>query len=168
MVKIKVYRRKSFFAAQFSKLPLYFIIISFFLIAVILAEAGYFFWTKKKSSLAEITPEIVSDVGESKKGEFQILGDFYKRTLYGKIAKVEGNILSFENEDEVTVEIASNARFYQIKKKEEIKRLEREEIIQLGKIILAGELGSSDVANYKAEIFVLNLNGKPTLLWKTK
>ena len=142
------FQKEPFSPVQSSKIPRYLIVILLFLVVVLLAEAGFYFWTKKK------TPE------------FRVLGEGDKKTLYGKIAKIEDNILTFDGEEKVTVEIADNARFYQAAK-DDLKRLKKEEIVKSGKIILAGELSSSNVASYKAEIFVLNLNEEPTLLWKT-
>ena len=140
------FQKEPFSPVQSSKIPRYLIVILLFLVVVLLAEAGFYFWTKKK------TPE------------FRVLGEGSRKTLYGKIAKIEGNILTFDSEEKVTVEIADNARFYQQGTEEKtLKKLKKEEIIQSGNIIVAGGLRSSDFADYKAEVF--ELTKEPKLLW---
>lgn len=87
----------------------------------------------------------------------------YKITLYGKIVKVEENIITLENENSVRVEIAENARFYRADPEKGLEQVSKEDF-KPGETTLAGSLSSSNVANYKAEIF--SLTDMPTLLWR--
>lgn len=86
-----------------------------------------------------------------------------KTTLYGKIVKVEDKILTLENQGKVKVEIAESARFYRITPGIGMEQIPKENF-EHGKTTLAGNLSSSDIADYQAEIFTLT--DKPTLLWR--
>ena len=87
----------------------------------------------------------------------------HKKTLYGKIIKIEGNFLILENKSRAKVEIAENARFYRLVPKNGLEPITKEDF-KPNETVLAGGLSFSEAADYKSEIF--SLTNLPTLLWR--
>lgn len=88
----------------------------------------------------------------------------HKTTLYGEITRISGDILTVSNEKAVSVEISKEARFYRVVLNRGLESAARSDLL-VGEVLLIGELGSSQMADYSGGIFVLG--GTPTLVWHT-
>jgi len=151
--------------------PRYLIFVSFGLLFVIIA-AGAMVLLRKASSPPKIpsnSPLPVNENPRIEQKDYLLLPkdpkEKYKTTIFGKITKLEGRKLTLENQKEVNIEIAENSRFYRLAPQKGLERVSEKEL-KPGEAVLAGNLSSSGMADYKADIFVLT--DKPTLIWKAK
>lgn len=148
------------------KRPLVIVIAIFLTTLVVIIGAVFIYKTQSSKTSSEPTPQSKNAEVEQKNHLLSPKdpNEENKTTVFGRITKVEENILTLENKGKIKVEIAETARFYRLIPQKGLESTSKEEF-KPDETALAGNLSSSDIADYKAEIFTLS--EQPTLVWGT-